>query len=614
VSIFVETKKNIIITHSKTTITMTKLTTAGKIAVILAIIAAIWGVKWLLSNSGLMSNQNVASQEIGKIDLPDAPKNAAVSVTQTAMPSDKVANLSSPEIRWQLWAWNAQMGLIFANGGPKTTEGSLMAKNNVNLSLIRQDDVPQMQASLIKFASAYKSNPATTEGVHFVSVMGDGAAAFLAGLNPELEKLGKEYRAQIIYTAGRSLGEDKFMGPPAWKANPQTAKGALCAAVLRDGDWNIVVKWCGDNGIKINPDERTYDPDAMNFVAADNYIDASEKYIAGYSEDREVVQNGKKTGDVKKVTVNSVTTWTPGDVIVAQKKGGLVSIVSTKEYRSQMPCVIIGIKKWMEDNRSTVENLIDAIGKGGDQVKSYSIALDKAGEISAKIYNEQNGAYWVKYYKGTQEADKQGNIVDLGGSRVNNLGDNMELFGLNPGSTNIFGIVYKTFGDLTKKLYPKLMPEYPVLDDIQDLSYLKAVAGRTQNIAAADQATFQADDQIREKVSEKSWNIEFESGKATLTPQAAQVMDQLFNDLVVASSLKVEVHGHTDNSGAPETNMALSEQRAFTIKKWLENKSANNFPEGRVAVFAHGQQNPVVPNDSPANKAKNRRVTIIMGK
>ena len=206
-------------------------------------------------------------------------------------------------------------------------------------------------------------------------------------------------------------------------------------------------------------------------------------------------------------------------------------------------------------------------------------------------------------------------MVELGGSRVNSLGDNLEMFGVNQGSTNICGIVYRVFGDITSKLYPKLMPTYPKWEDVSDLSYLKNVAARAgTNISVADATTFNADDAISQKVSEKSWNIEFESGSAKLTPNATKAMDALFNDLVVASSLKVEVHGHTDNVGTADGNMALSEQRAFAIRKWLEAKSANNFPEGRIAIFAHGQSNPIAPNDSPVNKAKNRRVMIVMGK
>jgi OmpA-OmpF porin, OOP family len=594
---------------------MNRLTVPGRLLITALIIGLVWGLKWLVLDSGMVLKKNeISSQEVGKIDLPDAPKNASTAVPQADMPTDKAASLSTPALRWQLWAWNAQMGLMFANGGANTTENSLMAKNGVNLALTRQDDVPQMQASLIKFANEYKSNPATTEGTQFVSIMGDGAPAFMAGLQPELEKIGPEYKAQIIYTCGKSLGEDKLMGPASWKENPQTAKGGLCAAYLRDGDWNIVVKWCGDNGIKVNPDEKTYDPEAMNFYSADSYIDASQKYISDYAEDRPVVINGKPTGETKKVSVNSVATWTPGDVMIAEKKGGLVSIVSTKEYRSQMPCVVIGIKKHMEDNRKTVENMIDAIAKGGDQVKSYSVALKKAGEISAKVYNEETGDYWVKYYNGVTAPDKQGQVVELGGSRVHNLGDNLELFGMGQGSTNVFKIVYTVFGDIAKKLYPKLMPTYPSADEVIDLSYIKNVASRTTNMASADKVTFNADDSIREKVAEKSWNIEFESGSNRLTPQAEKSLQSLFNDLVVASNLKVEVHGHTDNAGDPNKNMQLSEDRAFAVKQWLEKKSPNNFPDGRVAIIAHGQMNPVVSNGTPEGKAKNRRVTIVMGK
>jgi OmpA-OmpF porin, OOP family len=593
-----------------------RLTTFGRLSIVIGFIGLAWFAKWFILDSGhVLTPTTGVSTEIGTTALPEAKAAMGGAVPALAMPSDALAKNTTPEVRWLLWAWNAQMGLMFSNGGEHTTAGSFMEKANVNLHLTRQDDVPQMQASLIKFASEYKKNQATTEGAQFVTVMGDGAAAFLAGVNPELERLGSEYRAQIIYTCGKSLGEDKFMGLPIWKDNPQSAKGGVCAAVLRDGDWNIVVKWCGDNNIKVNPDEKTYDPEAMNFVAADNYLDAAEKYISGFSESRDVVKGGIRTGAKQTVAVNGVATWTPGDVNVAEKKGGLVSIVSTKEYRSQMPCVVIGIKKYMEDNRKMVENMIEAIGKGGDQVKAYPQALDKAGDISAKVYKEADKAYWVKYYKGTQAADKKNMVVELGGSTVHNLADNMEVFGLNAGSTNSVQIVYKLFGDIVVKLYPKLVPSFPNADDVIDVSYLKNVASRSgASSLTADKPTFHADQNVTQKVSEKAWSIEFGSGTDKLSGDAEKQLQALFNDLVVANGLKVEVHGHTDNVGTPEGNMSLSEKRAFAVKKWLEAKSSTNFPEGRIAISAHGSTNPLVPNDSPEGKAKNRRVTIVLGK
>ena len=592
-----------------------RLTTVGKLAMTILIVGSIFGLFKLLQNQGYLTKTTQDSVILNKIDLPDAPKNASSSVVALPLPSTRVANVSTPEIRWLLWAWNAQMGLMLANGGASTTEGSLMAAKKINLKLIRQDDVSQMQANLIKFAEAYKTSGSTPkEGCQFVTIMGDGAAAFLAGVNPQLEKIGKEYRAQIVYTCGRSLGEDKFMGPSAWKSNPQMAKGGVCAAVLRDGDWNIVIKWCGDNGIPVNADETTYDANAMNFVAADTYINASEKYISGYTEERDEVEKGKRTGKKVKVPVNAVTTWTPGDVMVAQKKGGLVSIVSTREYRSQMPCVVIGIKKWMEANRSTVESMLETIGVAGDQVKSYSPALKKAAEISAVVYNEETATYWEKYYTGVIEADKQGLQVELGGSRVNNLADNMEMFGLSAGSTNVCKIVYTTFGDIVTKMYPTLVPSYPAADDVFNTSFVSNIATHSTGVmASADATKFNADDNIRQTVAKKSWSIEFESGKSTFTANTTASLNALFNDLIIANNLKVEIHGHTDNVGDFNQNMQLSERRAFAIKQWLEKKSPNNFPDGRVSVKAHGSANPVVSNDTPDGKAKNRRVEIIMG-
>lgn len=602
-----------------------KLKTPGKIAVLIILIGALWGGYRFLNSKGINlipERETTASQVPIKIDLPAGPGGGVNpdEVRNITMPGETTAS-GGDEIRFLVWAWNSQMGMMFANGGPKTTQGSLMNKNKVNLSLTRQDDPTKMQEALLAFATELsRGNPNPKNGAHFVAIMGDGAAAFLAGLNPQLEKLGSDYRARIVGSCGYSLGEDKFMGPQSWKDNPQAAKGGVVSGYLRDGDWNIAQKWLSDNGIKNNPDEKTWDPDALNWVAANDYIDASEKYIAGYNEERPVVRNGKRTGETKRITVQAVVTWTPGDVIVAEKKGGLVSIVSTKEYSGQMPNAIIGIDRWMKNNREKVEGMLTGIFEGGAAVRSSSDALMKAGEISQQVYNEDgaDAEYWVKYYKGTRQRDKQGIEVELGGSYVNTLYDNALLFGLVGGAANAFADTYTVFGNVVKSQYPDLVPSFPPASQAIDSSYVAALAKRSTAVANVKPTTVTTPVTTGNKptsgggrtISNRIWNINFKSGSAEFTATTLSTLERLRQELVIAGGARVEVHGHTDNVGNPEANMNLSEARAFAVKKWLQRKNPVNFTDNRVKVFAHGQTNPLVPNSTEGNRARNRRVEI----
>lgn len=592
-----------------------RLTFAGRLVITLLVVGALWAAKYFALDKGMVFKRGTTqSQSVGTVDLPTAPSNAQQAVPALPIPSQSPASVSGPELRMLIWAWNTQMGLLYAAGGNTPSAGSLMEKYGVNLKIERQDMVDQMQAAMVKFAKEYSKNPNTTEGAQMVVIMGDGAASFLAGVNPELEKIGPDYRAQVIGSFGFSYGEDKFMGLPDWRANPQKARGALVAAYLRDGDWNIVVKWAGDNNIPVNPDEKTYDPDAINFVNPTDYIDAANKYVANYCEDRDVVAKGIRTGKKQNVCVNGVATWTPGDVIVSEKRGGLVSIASTKEYSSQMPAVAIVVGKWARDNRKTTTDFLRAALEGADQVKSYSSALQFAGEVSAKVYKEQNGEYWVNYYKGQTKVDKQGLNVELGGSKLNNLADNMALFGLAPGSTNIFKVVYNTFGGIVSKLYPALVPTYPNADDIQDLSFLKEIASSTKTMAEGDKVTYNANAGISQKVSERAWKIEFASGKADISPTAAATLDSIANSAIVSSGLLLKIEGHTDNLGTPEANLVLSQARSIAVKSWLQSKYSSAFPDSRITAVGKGQAEPVADNGSERGRAQNRRVVIIMGK
>jgi outer membrane protein OmpA-like peptidoglycan-associated protein len=291
-----------------------------------------------------------------------------------------------------------------------------------------------------------------------------------------------------------------------------------------------------------------------------------------------------------------------------------------------MPCIIIGIDKWMRSNRPIVEGLLQAALEGGDQVKARPDALRRAAEISAAVYNEQgaDAAYWEKYYKGTIEKDVQGLDVELGGSSVNNLADALLTFGLVPGSANLFAATYETFGDIVVNQYRELVPNYPPVRDILDTSYLQAVARRIGGgggaartaVATATKAAaprFEAKRPVRSVVSRRAWNIPFNSGQATFTPEGARQLQRLRRDLLVASGAVVEIHGHTDSQGDPAKNLQLSEDRAFAVQRWLEKQFPVNFPKGRVRVFSHGQQNPVASNSTPQGRAQNRRVEIVIG-
>lgn len=556
-----------------------------------------------------------------KIELPTSGVAASTgtggaTVTYAAT-SGAPGCADKPVVKLLGYAWNAQMGLLYANGGPQAAQGSLMCRHGVNLQFFRQDDNDKMQEALAAFATQLSQGTAQPDkGAAFCAIMGDGSAAFLAGLNATLAKLGPGYQAKIVDAIGYSHGEDKFMGPAAWKANPGTARGALVAGVIRDGDWNIAQKWCGDNGIASNPDEKTYDPNAINWVNASDYLDAPAKYIAGYSEDRPVVVNGKRTGQTKHVVVQGCVTWTPGDVNVATKKGGIVPIVSTLEYSSQMPCVVIGIDKWMKANRKTVDNMIAAIAEGGQAVKSDPAALDKAAQVSAQVYNEPgtDAAYWAKYYRGVTQADMTGQQVALGGSSVNGLADTLVSFGLVNGAADLVSATYSVFGNLVHSQYPELMASVPPASDVIDKSYVQDV---THENAPAPTAIAAAKPTYVKRVAKatvghRAWHIHFNPGQATFSPDAKKLLDELSSDLLVASGTVVEIHGYTDSQGSTATDMPLSHARAAAVMHYLQGRAPVNFPAGRIKVYAHGEANPVASNATADGRATNRRVEIVL--
>ncbi len=101
-------------------------------------------------------------------------------------------------------------------------------------------------------------------------------------------------------------------------------------------------------------------------------------------------------------------------------------------------------------------------------------------------------------------------------------------------------------------------------------------------------------------------NVQFASGTSTLTKAAKSELNKLIPIMNTQyPDIKVSIEGHTDNTGKPESNQKLSENRAESVKVYLVSKGIS--PD-RLTTVGHGSDMPLEDNATAAGKAKNRRV------
>jgi outer membrane protein OmpA-like peptidoglycan-associated protein len=103
--------------------------------------------------------------------------------------------------------------------------------------------------------------------------------------------------------------------------------------------------------------------------------------------------------------------------------------------------------------------------------------------------------------------------------------------------------------------------------------------------------------------------IFFDSGKSTLKPGAKKTLNRIAEQLRSDPAIKVQVEGHTDNTGTAAKNMALSEKRANAVRDYLVSKG---IPEDRISATGKGQTEPVATNKTVAGRQQNRRVELVI--
>lgn len=100
-------------------------------------------------------------------------------------------------------------------------------------------------------------------------------------------------------------------------------------------------------------------------------------------------------------------------------------------------------------------------------------------------------------------------------------------------------------------------------------------------------------------------NVFFVQSKAVLLPESYPELDRLVHIMKNNKTLEIQLEGHTDGRGDPEANLALSEERAEAVKRYLVSKGIS--PK-RIVGKGFGGARPMVSNDTEENRQLNRRV------
>lgn len=104
-------------------------------------------------------------------------------------------------------------------------------------------------------------------------------------------------------------------------------------------------------------------------------------------------------------------------------------------------------------------------------------------------------------------------------------------------------------------------------------------------------------------------DISFDSGKSDIKPNFRPVLDSFAHSLVANPATRITIVGHTDNTGTDAVNNPLSLNRATRARDYLVTRGVAS---SRFTIEGRGSHEPLVENNSDANRAKNRRVEIFV--
>ena len=132
----------------------------------------------------------------------------------------------------------------------------------------------------------------------------------------------------------------------------------------------------------------------------------------------------------------------------------------------------------------------------------------------------------------------------------------------------------------------------------------RRVAMERATRGSAVEVTRTADNQLKLKVPN---DIAFDTNRFAVKAQLRNILDPFAASLADDPAARISIVGHTDSTGSPATNNALSLERAQSVRDYL---AARGVSPTRVQTSGRGEREPIADNATEAGRARNRRLEI----
>lgn len=473
----------------------------------------------------------------------------ATEATQQVDPTYPLKSSSgksdTSEVRVRINIWVGCVGGLVANGGLDTAAGSIYAKKGLKVSFKIIDDWTEGSTAL------------ATNNVDIMLTTADVWAKDYGQFRD------KGFNARAAYLVDWSRGADGVIGSQGIRSIEDLAGKTVAFAPFTPSHFLLY------NGLKnsgLSTEQR-------------NEIFAKAVHTKDGIEPATLFAQQK---------VAAAVAWDPDMSDAVAKRPGSRKIYDTKVANRLIADILVVSDRFASKNPETLAKFLEGWLEG---VQFINQQPSRAHTLIGTIKDFNIPADLAK--------------TMLEGVRLADYADNKSFFGTRGGDSD-YQNVMKMATEMYREL--RLIKGSPDLEGSVDRRYIDAMGDKFSSKSTEAPVEYTQPAKGATPFATQRRSIYFETGSANISVDSRAVIDEIGGFMKAYENTIVDVDGNTDATGARDMNLALSRQRAESVRKYLLQKYG--FPPERLRTGGNGPDKPVASNDTPEGRDQNRRTDI----